>query len=215
MLALLGAILIVLGFAISAVLFAAVPEWVRWVGYFITLVGVIMNIPGWLQRGIGGAKLMVEFERIVREEKRGLAIGMKNPPLGDASIGKKSIWRRIGVKRETIKSLVVSFAISEVGTGRVVIPVMHARIYSEADSSGQGNWQVTLPPTLGFATSVLVALWDEGRKVAIVPGDNDRAEVELPKGVYRIDAAFVVDGEPETRSGEFIVGDAADNLNWR
>jgi hypothetical protein len=214
-----GFVIIIVGLVMSLlagiVLMAGIPAWLQWVGFFIAGVGVIMEIPDWLQRRIGGAKLMVEFERIVREEKRALAIGMKNPPLGDASTGKKSIWRRIGVKRETVKSLVVSFGISEVGTGKVVIPAMNARIYSAADSSGQGNWLVTLPPTLRFETSVIVALWNENGKVAIVPGDNDRTQVELPKGVYRIDATFVVDGEPQKRSREFIVGDTTDNLTWR
>lgn len=214
-----GFVLIIVGLVLqlvaAVVTMTPMPAWMQWVGFFIAGIGIIMKIPDWLQRRIGGAKLMVEFERIVREGKRALAIGMKNPPLGDASTGKKSFWRRIGVKRETMKSLVVSFGISEVGTEKVVIPDMNARIYSAADSSGQGNWLVTLPPTLSFETSVIVAMWNENGKVAIVPGDNDRGQVELPKGVYRIDANFVVDGEPQKKSREFIVGDAADNLNWR
>jgi hypothetical protein len=163
---------------------------------------------------IGRAKLIVEFDKIVEQQKRSLAIFLKNPQLGDASIGKKSIWRKLGVKRDSIESLIVSFRISEVGTGKVLIPIMHARIYSDADSSEQGSWRVTVPPTLSFETSVMVAMWNGSKKVAIVPGDKIRAAIELPKGIYGIEAIFVVDGEPQKRFREFIVGDTADNLTW-
>ncbi len=217
--AFVGLVFIIVGLVLSLVagviMMAGMPWWMWLVGPIMTGVGVIISLPGWLQMTIGSAKLIVEFDRIVKEEKRSLAIFMKNPQLGDASKGKKSIWRKIGVKRRSIESLVVSFRISEVGTEKIVVPDVNARIYSDADSSGQGNWQVTVPPTLRFATSVIAALWNENRKVAIVPGDNDRAQVELPKGVYRIDATFVVDGEPQKKSREFIVGDTADSLHWR
>lgn len=213
-----GFVLIIVGLVLSllagVVIMTVMPAWVQWVGFFIAGVGVIMEIPGWLQRTIGGAKLIVEFEKIVEQQKRSLAIFMKNPQLGDASIGEKSIWRKIGVKRETIESLIVSFSISEVGTGKVVIPIMHARIYSDADSSGQGSWRVTVPPTMTFETVVMVAMWDESKKVAIVPGDRLRAQVELQKGVYKIEAIFAVDGEPQKRFRTFIVGDNADSLTW-
>lgn len=91
---------------------------------------------------------------------------------------------------------------------------MQARVYSDADSSGQGSWRVTVPPTLAFETSVMVAMWNDSKKVAVVPGDNLRTSVELPKGIYRIETAFVVDGEPQKRFRRFIVGDSADSLTW-
>lgn len=173
-----------------------------------------MSVPGVLQMTIGRAKLIVEFERIVEGQKRALGVFMKNPQLGDASTGKKSIWRTMGVKREGVESLIVSFQIAEAGTGKIVIPIMNGRIYSDADSSRQGSWRVTVPPTLSFETSVAVAIWNESKKVAVVPGDNLRADVELGKGAYRIEVIFVVDGEPEKRFGSFIVGDNADSLVW-
>jgi hypothetical protein len=202
-------LLVLLGMA-SAVM----PEWVPWVGLVCGGVGVIMSVPGVLQMTIGRAKLIVEFERIVEGQKRALGVFMKNPQLGDASTGKKSIWRTMGVKREGVESLIVSFQIAEAGTGKIVIPIMNGRIYSDADSSRQGSWRVTVPPTLSFETSVAVAIWNESKKVAVVPGDNLRADVELGKGAYRIEVIFVVDGEPEKRFGSFIVGDNADSLVW-
>jgi hypothetical protein len=77
-------------------------------------VAVMIGVPVSVQMLIGRARLIVEFDKIVQQQKRSLAIFLKNPQLGDASTGKKSIWRKLGVKRETIESLIVSFRISEV-----------------------------------------------------------------------------------------------------
>lgn len=213
---LLGFVFVIFGFLVLALggIWGVMPEGWEWVGGLFAVVGVIMEIPGLLQMTIGRAKLIVEFDKIVEREKRSLALFMKNTQLGDASIGKKSIWRRIGVKRESVESLIVSFQIREVGSGRVVIPIMQARIYSDADSSEEGSWRVRVPPTLSYETSVMVAMWNESKRVAVVPGDRLRGEVELPKGAYRIEAIFVVDGEPQKRFREFIVGDSADELSW-
>jgi hypothetical protein len=213
---LLAFVFIVLGAAVLALggVWRVFPEGWQAVGIILTVMGVVMSLPGFVQRLIGRAKLIVEFDRIVEQEERSLAIFVKNPQLGDASTGKKSIWRRLGVKRETIESLIVSFRIYEVGTEKVVIPIMHARIYSDADASEQGSWRVTVPPTLSFETSVMVAMWNESKKAAVVPGDRLRGVVELPKGLYRIEAVFVVDGEAQKRLMQFVVGDTGDSLNW-
>ncbi|HUX49068.1 MAG TPA: hypothetical protein VMV76_07965 [Dehalococcoidia bacterium] len=213
---LLGFAFVIFGFLVLALggIWGVMPEGWEWVGGLFAIVGVIMEIPGLLQMTIGRAKLIAEFEKIVEREKRSLALFMKNPQLGDASIGKKSIWRRIGVKRESVESLIVSFQIREVGSGKVVIPIMQARIYSDADSSEEGSWRIRVPPTLSYETSVMVAMWNESKRVAVVPGDRLKGEVELPKGAYRIEVIFVVDGEPQKRFREFIVGDSADELSW-
>ena len=213
---LLGFAFVIFGFLVLALggIWGVMPEGWEWVGGLFAVVGVIMEIPGLLQMTKGRAKLIVEFDKIVEQEKRSLALFMKNPQLGDVSIGKKSIWRRIGVKRESVESLIVSFQIREVGSGKVVIPIMQARIYSDADSSEEGSWRVRVPPTLSYETSVMVAMWNESKRVAVVPGDRLRGEVKLPKGSYRIEVIFVVDGEPQKRFRGFIVGDSADELSW-
>lgn len=213
---LLAFVVVILGAGVLALggFWDVFPEGWQAVGTIITVVGVIMMIPEFVQRLIGGAKLIVEFDKIVEQEKRSLAIFLKNPQLGDASMGKKSIWRKLGVKRETIESLIVSFRIYEVGTGKVVIPIMQARIYSDADSSEQGGWRVTVPPTMSFETSLMVAMWNDSKKVAIVPGDKIRGLVELPEGIYRIEAVFVVEGEAQKRFREFVIGNSADELTW-
>ena len=187
-----------------------------WDLFYVVVAGLtlMIGVPVLVQMLIGRARLIAEFTKIVKEQNRSLGISVKNPQLGDASTGKKSIWRKLGVRRETIESLIVSFRISEVGSGKIWIPFMQARIYSDADSSEHGSWRVTVPPTPAFETIVMVAVWNDSKKVAIVPGDRLRTSVELPKGIYRIEAMFVVDGEPQLRFRNFIVGDTGDDLSW-
>ncbi len=71
-----------------------------------------------------------------------------------------------------------------------------------------------MPPTISFETTVMIAMWDEGKKKAIVPGDRNKPSVELSVGIYLIEAIFVVDGEPQKEFRRFIVGNTADDLTW-
>lgn len=212
----LGFVFVIFGLLVLALggVWGVMPEGWEWVGVSIGGVGGVMEIPGLLQMTMGRAKLVVEFDKIVEREERALAVFMKNPQLGEAGIGKKSIWRKLGVKRESMESLIVSFQLREAGSGKVVIPVMQARIYSDDDSSEEGSWRVRVPPTMSYATSIMIAMWNERKKAAVVPGDRLKGEVELPKGIYGVQVLFVVDGENQNRFREFIVGEGADELRW-
>jgi hypothetical protein len=101
------------------------PDNWEWVGIVLAGVGLLMGIPSMLQMAIGSPKLILNFDRIVKDRERHLAIFIKNQQLGNPQEGKKSIWRKLGVRRGTIESLTVSFRISEVGTGKILIPVMN------------------------------------------------------------------------------------------
>jgi hypothetical protein len=65
-------------------------------------VAVVIGVPVLVQMIMGRARPIVEFDKIVQEQKRLLGIFLKNPQLGNASTGKKSIWRKLGVKRERL-----------------------------------------------------------------------------------------------------------------
>lgn len=213
---LLAVILIFLGLVVLALrgFFGIFPDNWEWVGIVLAGVGLLMGAPSMFQMAMGRPKLILDFDRIVKDKDRHLAIFLKNQQLGNPLEGKTSIWRKLGIKRDTIESLTVSFRISEVGTGRILVPVMQARIFSNADLNELGTWRTTLPPTLSFETSVMIAMWDENKKKAIVFGDRTKSFVELPKGIYEIIAIIAVDGEPHNYSRQFIVGDAADDLTW-
>jgi hypothetical protein len=216
MLLLLGVIFIVLGLLVFALkgFFGVFPDNWELVGIILAGMGLLMGAPSMLQMAMGRPKLILDFDRVVEGKKRYLALFLKNQQLGNPLEGKKSIWRKLGVKRDTIESLTISFRVSEVGTGKIHIPIMQARIYSNADPSEIGTWRTTLPPTLSFETSAMIATWDDNKKKAIVLGDRTRSFVELSKGIYEIITIIAIDGEPQNYSRQFVVGDTADDLTW-
>ncbi len=208
--------LILLALVILVIAFVGVfgrfPDNWEWVGIVLAGWGIAMGAPSLLQMVMGRPKLLTSFERVVDGPKRALAIFLKNPPLGE-----KSIWGKLGIRRDTIASLSASFRISEVA--KVVIPIMHARIYTPDDPTGIdpariGTWRIALPPTLSFETCIMIAMWDSEKKKAIVVGDKSRNSVELSAGIYRIEVIFLVEGQPIKEFREFIVGDKADDLVW-
>ena len=214
MVLLLATILIILGLLLLALrgFFGIFPDSWEWVGIIIAGVGLIMGVPSMLQMALGRPKLTLDFNRIVRDKERNLALFLKNQQLGNPLEGKKPIWRKFGVRRDTVEALTVSFRILEVGTGKILVPVMQARIYSDADE--RGTWRTTLPPTLSFETSVMLAMWDDNKKVAIVPGTRTKPKVELSAGIYEFIICVAVDGEPQYHSRQFVVGNTADDLTW-
>ncbi len=208
---LLAIILVILGLLVFALrgFFGVFPDSWEWTGLVLAGVGIAMGVPSVLQMTMGRPKLMIDFDRVVKDQERSLAIFLKNPQLE-----KKSVWRKLGIRRATIQSLIASFRISEAGAGKVIIPIVQARIYSDDDPTGVGSNRIALPPTLSFETCVMIAMWDAVKKRAVVPGDRLRQAVELSAGIYRLEVIFVVDGDPQTKFREFIVGNTADDLVW-
>ncbi len=206
---LLAIIFIVLGLFILALrgIFGIFPDSWEWTGIILAGVGLLMGVPSMLQMALGRPKLLRNYDRHVRNQERALMIFLKNPPLSE-----KSIWRKLGVRRDTIASLSASFQISE--KAKITIPIMHARIYSDDDPTRAGSWRIALPPTFSWSTTIMVTQWDDTKKKAIVLGDEVRDLVELPAGVYRIEIVFLMEGQPIKEFREFIVGDKADDLVW-
>lgn len=212
MVLLLAIILIILGLLVLSLrgFLGIFPDSWEWVGIILAGVGLIMGVPSMLQMALGRPKLTFDFNRIVEDKERSLAIFLKNPQLET-----KSVWRKLGIKRDTIQSLIVSFCITEIGTRKVMTqPIMHARIHSDDDPTDKGSNRIVLPPTISFEVCVMIAMWDGNKKKAIILGDRLRPPVELSSGVYQIEAIFVVDGEPQKEFRRFIVGNTADDLVW-
>lgn len=209
---LLAIILVVLGLLVFALrgVFGVFPDSWEWTGIVLAGLGLIMGVPSVLQMALGRPTLTFDFDRIVKEKERSLAIFFKNPQLK-----KQSVWRKLGIKRDTIQSLIVSFCITEIGTRKVMTkPIVHAIIHSDDDPTGKGSGRIALPPTMSFEACVIIAMWDGDKKKAIIPPDRLRPPVELSSGAYQVEAIFAVDGEPQTEFRRFIVGDKADDLVW-
>jgi len=190
--------------------FGRFPDNWEWVGIVLAGWGIAMGTPTVFQMILGRPKLLTDYDRHVRDQERALIIFLKNPPLR-----KRSIWDRLGVRRDTIVSLSASFCITEIGTNKVMTePIMHARIYSDDDPTESGSWRIALPPTFSWSTSIMVAMWDDTKKKAIVLPDRLREPVELTIGVYRIEVVFLIEGQPVKEFRTFNVGDKADDLVW-
>src|SRR4030042_7069739 len=88
--------------------FGRFPDNWEWVGIVLAGWGIAMGTPSIFQMMLGRPKLLRDYDRHVRNQERALLIFLKNPPLSE-----KSIWRKIGIRRDTISSLSVSFCITE------------------------------------------------------------------------------------------------------
>lgn len=189
--------------------FERFPDNWEWVGIVLAGWGIAMGAPSIFQMIFGRPKLVSEYSRVVQNQDRSLVIFLKNPPLE-----KKSVWGKMGVRRETIQSLIISFRISEVGSGKILIPIMQTRIFSDDDPDNIGRGRIALPPTFHSPASVMIAMWDENKKKAIILGDRIRQPVALSAGNYRVDVLLVPDGNPRKEFMHFIVGNTADELAW-
>lgn len=183
-------------------------QWVDIVLSFIAFGIAVVALPTIFQRLWGRAKLEVEFDRHAKDSERSLLIHLKNPPV-------KSQWgKRMGVSRDSIKSLAATTRISEAGSGKVVDPMRHMRIYPDDDLGGHGLSRISLPPTYSVGAGILVALWEPEQRVAKIPPDQLRDPLSLGAGYYRLEIVFLVDGEPERYQKHFKVGKTADDLVW-
>ncbi len=205
--------LILLALAVLVLAFVGVfgrfPDNWEWVGIILAGWGIAMGAPSIFQMIQGRPKLLSEYVRVVQNRDRSLVILLKNPPLE-----KNSIWGKLGVRRETLQSLIISLRVSEVGSRKILIPIMQTMIFSDDDPTNIGRSRIALPPTFHSPASVMVAMWDEEKKKAIIPGDRIRPAAELSAGSYRIDVILVPDGNPRNEFMHFIVGNTADELVW-
>ncbi len=189
-------------------IFGRFPDEWEWVGIVLAGVALTMVTPSIFQMFWGRALLETQFEKYAEKTERALLIFLSNPPV------KKRILRMLGVKRETVQSLTAEISISEAGSNKVIVPIRHARIYSDDDSSDMGSNRIVLPPTFSVAASIMVASWDNQKKKAVISGDRLRQPLLLDEGYYRADISIFVDGDPKNISRQFVVGKNADDLIW-
>lgn len=203
-------ILIILGILFFALggFFGRFPDNWEWVGIALAGAGLAMATPYILQMLWGRPTIKMQFENGVKEVDRFLLVYLSNPPI------KNKLLRKLGVRRETIQSLTAQFRISELGSGRVIIPSRQARIYSDDDPDDKGRFRTTLPPTFSVAASIMVVLWDVKKSQAVVLPDRLREASVLTEGAYRVHIIFMVDGDPKSVSRQFIIGKKADDLTW-
>jgi hypothetical protein len=166
-----------------------------------------MGSPTVFQMIWGRPRLSTEFENDVQGQHRSVIVFLKNLPVG-------GLVKALGAKRDTIQSLTASLQLSEVGSGRIIIPVLQLRIYSDGDETNSGRERTALPPTYSVGASIVVATWDIDNQRVIVPGSRTHRETALPEGYYEAVILLFVDGEPKKFTRRFRVGQSADDLKW-
>ena len=200
-------VLIVLCLAFIGIFGRFPDEW-EWVAIVIAGVGIVMVTPSILQMLWGRACIKTEFEVSAWGDERSLVIFLRNPPIQNRSL------KTLGVKRETVQSLTAEIRISEFGSKKIIVPIRHARLFSDEDTSDKGSNRIVLPPTYSVAASIMVAMWDNKNKGAIILGDSLRKPLLLSDGYYYAQVIIFVDGEPNEISRQFVVGKNADDLVW-
>jgi len=170
-------------------------------------IGLAMTTTGIFQSIAGRPILMATFERGALENKRSLHVTLRNVP-----IGKKSIWKKLGVQRDSIHSLEVYYQTLEAGSNTIIQPPIRAKIYDDSDSTMKNR--VMLPPTLIPGVSIFIADWDERQSSVFLRGDELHAPLQLKSGRYKLEISFVINGESRHAVFGFVVGDKPDNLMW-
>jgi len=189
-------------------IFGRVPDEWEWVAIVLAGVGIVMTTPNILQMVWGRACVETIFEVSDEDNKRSLVILLKNPPV------QNKILKALGVKRETVQSLTAEIRIWKSDIGDPIVPIRHVRLFSDEDISNKGSNRMVLPPTYSVSASMMVAMWDNEKKGAIVLGDRLRKPLLLSGGKYRAQILILVDGEPNTIYCQFVVGKNADELVW-
>ncbi|MEE8543035.1 MAG: hypothetical protein V3S94_04195 [Gammaproteobacteria bacterium] len=182
-------------------------EW-EWVAVVLAALAVVMAFPPLFQMALGRPRLAVEIETDAQGEKRNLIVFLKNRPVTNRLI------KKLGVKRETIQSLSAHVQVVEAGSGTILSPIRHARIFANSEDLDAPRERISLPPTYGVAAVFFVARWDGTSHRAVLAPDRLRSEEALPGGYFEARIIVTVDGEPLGFAGRFLVGQSADDLRW-
>ena len=189
-------------------IFGRFPDEWEWVSIVLAGVAITMATPSILQMLWGRACIETEFTVSAMGSERSLSIFLKNPPV------QNRILKIVGVKRETVQSLTAEIRISEFGSKRIIVPIRHARLFSDEDTSDKGSNRIVLPPTYSVAASIMVAMWDNKNNLAVILGDRLRENLLLGEGYYYAQIIIFVDGEPKEIARQFVIGKKADDLMW-
>ncbi|MFC2041380.1 hypothetical protein ACFLTY_03545 [Chloroflexota bacterium] len=210
MVILLAIVLIILGVLVLALrgLFGIFPDNWEWVGIVLAGVGLLMSTPSIIQMAVGKPKIITYYKVNVKDQERQLVVLLQNLPMGKDW----KIWRKLGVRRDTVQSLEVNFRVFEAGSNRELQPIIQGKLLDSLDGKLQNR--IILPPTYSVGAAIPVVDWDLDKSAAFLMGDYARNPMRLGKGEYRLLMSFMVDGEPVIVNRNFIIGDRADELMW-
>jgi hypothetical protein len=207
-------LIIAITFIVIAIIFFALrcifgifPANWEWVGIVLAVGGIGMSVPTVFQMIMGRPFLIASFEDRPLENNNRLRITLRN-----VQLDQKSIWKKLGIKRDTIQSIEVHFQVREAGSNTIIRTPIRAKIYDDSDSREKNR--IMLPPTLAPGASIFIAYWDTQSKTVFIEGDELHQKLLIKPGSYNIEMSLVVEGESQKQIMGFIVGDTADALMW-
>lgn len=184
-------------------------------GIALAALAFVLALPPFANMFFGGPSIELIFERTVENGRHFLPIYIKNRPVAHL------VLRLLRVHRSTVQGLTASFRITEVGSGKILIPIRQA--YIVTDAVGEMMQRITLPPTYSVGATIVMIGWDTGKDdpenpegpegVIIIPGPTS-SKFSLPQGIYQAGLLIIVDGEPWVIKRHFVVGERPEDLNW-
>jgi hypothetical protein len=189
---------------------SALWQWIGIICGIAALVLGVMAVPSILQMVFGRPRVVWNFEKFVDRQERALGIFLRNPPISNAFL------KRLHVRRDAVQSLTGTLRISEAGSSKILVPILHITFYlDETLADPQGMSRITLPPTYSVGASFPIVQWDNKDKKAYVVPDRLRKKFALAPGYYQVEIMLIVDGMPlDHIAKRFVVGGKADDLIW-
>ena len=189
--------------------FGKFPDSWSWIGIVFAGVSIIMSVPTIFQMILGRAKVNTQFALNCDSGERQLGIFLHNPPITNCILN-----RLLGVNRESVQSLTIEYRISKGDTGEIIVPIRHARIYTDEDQNNLGRDRIMLPPTFSVGANVCIVYWDIKSNNAKIMPDRLRQPTVLPPGIYQAHIILLIDGLPRVINRQFVIGSKADDLLW-
>ena len=176
----------------------------QWVALIISLVAVLMAVPGLLQRKYGAPKIVITFDEEESENYRYLGCAIYNRPI------LQGLLRRLGVRREMAQDVVASFAISEQGTNRVICPESNTKIKTQ---QGVAWDRIELPASV-IPARIVVVNFDREGKVVVCKEFKEQAKV-LASGAYTASIRVLSGDKVHKVEHGFVVSDSHPFAKWR
>ena len=181
-------------------------QWWDWACIIMGSFGVLafaMGIRPFAQTVWGRPSLKTNFELHTEGSDRCLIVYLENPPI------RHRFLKRLA-HRESFQSVHAQYRVSEEGSHRIILPVRQLPIYA----GDAVSMQIELPPTFSVGASIVPVVWDRPSNAAFLPASQNQEAIKLESGLYRVDIALFVNGEPKHFSEVFNVGEGPDNLYW-
>ena len=175
-----------------------IPMWLQWLIALISFVAFFMAIQPFLQMIYGKPDIHVKFAGPPTTEYKDLnSVGccyISNKPIKDGWLYK------LGISRQTAEDVIVYFSVTEIDSGRIIMPNVFPRIWIDGDTRRK---RATLPAS---NYSSLFGVFDEkAGKIYVDKQDAAGKENLITPGKYSVLIGISYGAEARSFKRNFIV----------